>query len=147
MSISTNLRLTGDGLIPEEITSLVGVAPVISRRKGDSRISSSEKEIVAKFGLWTWKISDLEAPLGINQQIELLGVTFKNPTASLANLPNVENAWIDICVVSEAEAEQSAAVEILLDANSVATLHRLGLPVEFTFYPQLRKEPDPEYAE
>jgi hypothetical protein len=134
MLISVTLRISGDLLDPEEITAILNVIPRISRRKGDVRISSSKKEIVSKFGLWTWKSEDLSNILTINDHINRLKSTFEHAYALLPNLPNVENAWVDICIVdSEGEAGDSS-VEFLLDTGSTATLSDIGLPIEFTIY-------------
>lgn len=129
MSISINLRLTGDALNPETITAILKVEPTIARKKGDRRISTS-KEIVSKFGLWTWKILDQDESIGINQQIEQLGNTFKDLNLSLKDLPHVDEAWIDICVVNDTGRDTC----LLWDFGSIEIFHRLRLPVEVTVY-------------
>jgi hypothetical protein len=134
MTISITLRLTGDDLIPQEITSLLGVDPTLSRAKGEIKISSTSKEIAAKTGLWTWKVSDFENDIGLLDQIELLWAKFRPAGAVLKRLPGVENAWIDLCVVRDPESQESASVELFLDEKSIGSLYSLGLPIEITVY-------------
>lgn len=134
MQISVTVRVSGDSLVPEEITSILHVTPHVARRKGDVRMSSSGKEIVSKFGLWTWKSEDVSEALTINDHINRLQVTFAHAYASLGNLPHAENTWVDICIVKSDGEEGDARVEFLLDANSIAILHDVGLPIEFTIY-------------
>jgi hypothetical protein len=141
MLISVTLRITGDLLDPEEITAILSVAPRISRCKGDVRISSSKREIVSKFGLWTWKSEDPLNALTINDHINRLKDTFEHAYALFPNLPNVENAWVDICIVDGEGEGGDSSVSFLLDKESTAVLSDIGLPIEFTIY---RSLPDDE---
>lgn len=133
MQISVTLRVSGECLIPEEITSILHVTPHVARRKGDVRISSSGKEITSKFGLWTWKSEDRPEMLTINEHIDRLQAALGHAYSLLGNLPHAENTWIDICIV-KSEAEGDSHIEFLLDAKTIATLGKIGIPVEFTIY-------------
>lgn len=135
MTISVTLRLTGDDLIPQEITSFLAVDPTTSRRKGEIRISSTKKEIVAKTGVWAWKISDFENDLGLLDLIENLRAKFQLAGVVLKKLPGVENAWVDLCVESDAGSQERAVVELFLDEKAIGSLYALGLPIEITVYP------------
>ena len=134
MKISVTLRATGDCLIPEEITAILGVTPHLSRYKGDVRTLSSGKEIVSKFGFWNWKSDDLSGTLTINDHIGLLHSALGHAYSSLNSLPNAENVWIDICIVKDEAQPGDSAVEFTLNVNSMGILHDFGLPTEFTFY-------------
>ncbi len=140
MLISVTLRIAGDLLDPEEITAILNVAPRVSRRKGDVRISSSKREIVSKFGLWTWKSEDLSNTLTIDDHINRLKSTFQHAYALFPNLPNVENAWVDICIVDSEGEGGDSSVSFLLDKKSTATLSNTGLPIEFTIYRSLQED-------
>ncbi len=134
MSISITLRITGDFLVPEEITSILGVKPHIFRRKGDVRTSPSKKEIISKFGLWTWKSDDLTDQLTIDDHINHLKNTFQHTYRLLSDLPNAESVWLDICLVKAEIDVSSEQSSFLLNMQSITTLKDFGLPVEFTFY-------------
>jgi hypothetical protein len=134
VKISITVRVSGDRLDPEEITDILHVTPHVARRKGGMQISSSGKEIRSKFGFWTWKSEDITGTLTVNDHINRLRVVFEHAYISLGDLPQAENTWVDICIVRSVEEEGDAHVEFLLDAKSVAILHDIGLPVEFTIY-------------
>jgi hypothetical protein len=133
MQISITLRLSGELLSPDEITKILNVTPHVARRKGEVRVSSG-KEIVSKIGLWTWKSEDLANALTINDHINRLRITFEHVYKLFADLPNTENAWVDICIVKTDDEESDSTVEFLLDTKSIAILNNMGLPVEFTMY-------------
>lgn len=134
MLISVTLRIAGDLLNPEEITTMLNVVPRVSRRKGDVRVSSSKKELVSKFGLWTWKSEDPSNTLTISDHINRLKSTFEHAYALFPNLPNVENAWVDVCIVDSEGEGGNSSVSFLLDKESAAALSETGLPIEFTIY-------------
>ena len=134
MQISATLRVSGDQLDPDEVTSILRVAPHVARRRGDVRVSSSGKKIVSKFGLWTWKSENALEALTINERITQLNATFAHAHAAIRDLPHAENTWIDICIVKSDAEESDASAEFLLDAKSISILHNFGLPVEFTVY-------------
>ena len=134
MQISVTVRVSGDCLLPEEITSILRVTPHVARRKGDVRISSSGKEIVSKFGLWTWKSEDISETLTINDHINRVQAVFEHAYSSFGNLPHAENTWVDICIVKGDLEDGDARIEFLLEAKSIAILRDIGLPIEFTIY-------------
>ncbi|MEB0084969.1 DUF4279 domain-containing protein, partial [Glaciimonas sp. Gout2] len=99
MLISVTLRVKGDLLDPKGITAILNVVPHVSMYKGETRISSSKREIVSKFGLWEWYSDDASNTLTIDDHIKRLKSTFQHAYDLLPNLPNVDNAWVDICIV------------------------------------------------
>jgi hypothetical protein len=137
MLISITLRFTGDLLDPEEITSILDVIPHVSRRKGDVRIYSSQKEVVSKFGLWEWRSKDSSETLAITAHIDRLKSVFEHAYDLFPNLPNVKNSWVDICIVGSEVEGADSSVSFLLDKESMVKLSEIGLPVEFTIYHSL----------
>lgn len=134
MKMSVTVRVSGDCLLPEEITAILRVTPHVARRKGEIRISSAGKEIVSKFGRWIWKSEDMSQTLPINEHINRLQVVFKHTYPSFCNLPHAENTWIDISIVKNDPQDGDACMEFLLEAKSIAILSDIGLPVEFSIY-------------
>src|SRR5438552_1140394 len=68
------LRVTGDSLDPEEITTLLGCQPTTSYRKGDAvEGSKTGRAYIKKLGTWVLEVSD-RTPENLEGQIsELLG--------------------------------------------------------------------------
>lgn len=62
------LRISGDDLIPDEITKLLGASPMSSQTKGDRIVGKAEYVRIAKAGLWRLCASDRE-PEDIDGQI------------------------------------------------------------------------------
>lgn len=141
MLISIRLRFTGNHLNPDDITAILNVAPCVARHTGDVRITSTNNKIISKFGLWEWK-SEPSNTLTINEHIGRLKNTFGHEYELIPNLPNVENAWVDILIVVGDEEEVVSSTSFILDTESISTLHHMGLLAEFTIYvlPQRDKE-------
>lgn len=132
MFISVTLVITGDLLDPEEITAILNVTPHVSRRKGGVRVYNSQKKIISKFGLWEWRSRDLSETLTINDHVNRLKSTFEHAYGLLPSLPNAENAWIDVHIVTGDKDEGITSVVFLMDTETISTLRNIGLPVEFT---------------
>ena len=67
------LRISGDELLPDEISALLGAKPSQAQAKGQELTFSSGRTRVAKFGLWRLFSSDTE-PENLDAQVsELLG--------------------------------------------------------------------------
>jgi len=67
------LRISGDQLIPDEVTKLLGRSPSRSCSKGDKRFLSDDRVLVEKHGFWSLQATDA-VPENIDAQVaELLG--------------------------------------------------------------------------
>jgi len=67
---AATLRVIGDDLVPQEITSLLGADPTLAHAKGESLIGSKTGKVrIAKFGMWQMCVSDRE-PADLDGQIE-----------------------------------------------------------------------------
>lgn len=69
-SVAT-LRVSGDDLRPEEITALLGASPTHAQIKGETLVSASGRERIARFGMWRLRAKDTE-PEDLNAQVEEL---------------------------------------------------------------------------
>jgi len=69
-----SLRVTGDALVPEEISRLLGTEATQAQRKGDDIIGASSGQVrIAKIGMWRL-IAESREPEDLGDQIdELLG--------------------------------------------------------------------------
>lgn len=69
-----SLRISGDDLIPEEISQLLGASPTRAHRKDEAiRIGTSSRTRIAKFGGWALHATQT-APEDLDAQVaELLG--------------------------------------------------------------------------
>ena len=71
------LRIIGDDLVPEELSSLIGASPTRAERKGDA-IPIRTGERIAKTGGWRLEATATE-PENLDAQVpEILGVLTSN---------------------------------------------------------------------
>jgi hypothetical protein len=79
---AVGLRIVGDDLVVEEITRWLGKQPTHCAAKGDVRIGKSERQTVARSGIWTLNAADC-SPGDLSAQIVNL----------LSNLPADLALW------------------------------------------------------
>lgn len=67
------LRINGDGLVPDEISRIIGSEPSHSHRKGDRFVGPDGSTYQRKSGQWSLEATD-RSPEDVNDQIaEILG--------------------------------------------------------------------------
>jgi hypothetical protein len=68
-SAKAALRIIGDSLIPEEVTSLLGATPTKAQRKGQELRGSSGTSRTAKFGMWRLQAAET-TPGDLDAQVQ-----------------------------------------------------------------------------
>lgn len=131
MLISLTLRIYGEHLDPEDVTAALAVQPTLARKKGDISRSPSNKEIVQKSGIWAWRS---EGGLSLDEHIRNLNATFEHTFSNFLKLDHVERALVDVCIVESERTQSDVTAFVAMDCDSISALHRLGLPLEFSFY-------------
>ena len=121
--ISVAIYVKGDQLEPAEITSLIGVQPDEAFSKGDPWLSPASGLHHRLTGLWSLRLDDPPSVLDA-----ILSLATKVGSRSLARLPHVDEAYVDVYVGSVA----SELVSFEMDAGCIETLSRLELPVRVT---------------
>jgi hypothetical protein len=71
-SVAT-LRISGDALVPDKISKLLGAMPTLSRVKGETWRGKTESEHVAKTGQWHLAAADRQPEDVDGQVAEILG--------------------------------------------------------------------------
>jgi len=79
------LRITGDDLVPADVTAALGCEPTRSWAKGDM-LTSFRTTRTAGFGMWTLQAEETE-PADVDAQI----------TAILSRLTPDEMIWTELC--------------------------------------------------
>jgi hypothetical protein len=75
---AATLRISGDDLVPEDVSILLGSQPTTSYRKGDVKSMRSGGELKRKTGSWSLQTADHE-PENLDMQVaELLGGLTQN---------------------------------------------------------------------
>jgi hypothetical protein len=79
------LRVTGDHLVPDEVSTLLGCEPTKSWARGDVLTSSGARR-VSRFGLWSIEATET-APADLDAQVD----------AILGRLTADETVWAGLC--------------------------------------------------
>jgi hypothetical protein len=81
MRSRATLRIIGDGLVPDEITSLLGCEPTSVQSKGEVIRGNTGRERIAHIGLWRLRAEE-RTPEDLNAQIaEILDRLNPDPEA------------------------------------------------------------------
>ena len=134
MLISVRLYVQGEELRPTEITKLLGVLPVRSHARGDTRTLPDGKTVAQKIGVWVWKTGMDAEDASLGDCIQSLRKTFDQSRGVLTSLPNAESTWVDVHVVGDRGREDDSDGEVVLSLapEDLGALTALGLPVEVT---------------
>lgn len=126
----TSLYLRGDDLLPDQISSLVGLEPTEAHRKGKTWTTSSNKQVVEKTGAWSWTRSiETEDVAGVFSEFLAAlpsGVQFRA-------LPGVREAYLDVFVANGADEHGGGESQLILDPQCLNRLASIGLPLQLTF--------------
>jgi hypothetical protein len=127
------LRISGDALVPDEVTAQMGVAPTTSHRKGDVRRLSSGRDVVRRTGIWRLEVGDRE-PENLNAQVAEL----------LALLPQDLGIWRTLSQAFEIDLFCGLFMEesnegLSLSSETLAALGLRGIEVGLDIYAPTRE--------
>jgi hypothetical protein len=125
---STTFRLHGDELNPDEVTSLLGVQPSDSRKKGSFWHTPNGKPLIAQTGRWALKV-ERAAPGDISKQIRQL----------LARMTDDLGIWRDLTSRFEADVFCGLWLNRLNEGETLAPdvllmLGQRNIKLEFDIY-------------
>ena len=125
VTFKVSLRIIGDGLVPSEVTAMLGCAPTDSRRKGDA---VETEHFIAKSptGVWCLKAEGNET---IDQAINALLDHVSDDVAVWAELARRYRAEFFIGVFSD-----TSQVGLRITAETLKRLSRFGLSVGLDIY-------------
>lgn len=126
-----SVYLKGDNLVPEVLTARLGIEPSRSHKRGDKSTTPTGKEIVKQTGLWKFGIHT-KSPIDLPSLLESIGTKLLLREVVLADLPGVEEAYIDIFIAKGANEGGGGTCEFHLNRASLNALGKLDLPVQFT---------------
>lgn len=130
MKIDVSVYLRGDSLDPLVVSALLGIEPSKSQRKGECWRTSSNREVTAKIGVWA--IVSGASSSGLQAILEEVTTRFRDNRINLSEIADVEEAYVDVFVAIDAEADGGGTCNFQLSKENVSALDALGLPVQFT---------------
>ena len=130
-SYQLSVYLKGDSLDPAEVSGLLCVEATKSHAKGKGWITSSQKEVTERTGLWALVLQG-SAGEELSALVARMKAALEHRCAPLVGLPGVQEAYLDVLALIDADDDGGGNCEFILDIRSVADLHAVGLPVKFT---------------
>lgn len=130
-SYQLSLYIKGDELDPDELTALLRIEATKSHAKGKKWVTSGQKEVVEKTGLWALVLrgdGDEELSTLVSRMKAELG----RGRTSIDHLPGVQEAYLDVLALIDADEDGGGTCEFSLDMQSITDLYAIGLPVHFT---------------
>jgi hypothetical protein len=128
------LRIVGDDLIPEEITTLLGVSPSSAQLKGEKMIGRMDAERTAEFGMWRFHVAERE-PGDIDGQI---GEIFGQMTGDLAVWQGVTKRYkVDLFCGLFLKGSNEG---LTLSPKSLAALGERGITMGLDIYSNSRND-------
>lgn len=128
--VMVGIYLKGHDLDPREITEAIGITPTVAHGRGETQKTSSGHEFVTKTGVWGFVID--EDPAEVVDVVASLIAALGRQEDSLANLPQVEYAYIDIFVAADSDEDGEGTCEMALTDLQIKALSNYGLPICFT---------------
>lgn len=129
-TVDVTLYLRGDALDPEQASQLLGVKPSKSQKKGEERVTSTNRKIVVKTGLWAFAAKSKTE--SISALVGELAFAIGDGVQNLPSIPGVQEAFLDIFMAIDAEPEGGGTCEFELSFNDLRLLERFGIPVKVT---------------
>jgi hypothetical protein len=92
---SATLLISGDSLVPDELTALLGVQPTLGIRKGETFRASHGEEIEARKGKWFFG-GNWRSPPDLDEQISELLLALPSRTELWVELTSRFECWLSI---------------------------------------------------
>ncbi|HFF3760008.1 TPA: hypothetical protein ACKQBZ_003526 [Stenotrophomonas maltophilia] len=125
------LYLRGAELRPEVLSGILNAKPTRAHEKGNRWVTSAGSEVVERMGLWVLSLQGEQAD--IPRMISSIGRLVGSAGIPMAELPGVDEAFLDILVISAANETGGGTCELSMEAETAHGLGQLGLPVQMTF--------------
>ena len=124
------LYLRGDNLDPAQASRLLGLEPTKSQRKREERLTSTNRKVVAKVGLWALVAESKSDDLSV--LIDELASKLGDRAALLPSVPGVQEAFLDVFIAIDADPDGGGTCEFQLSAEDLHSLKQVGVATRFT---------------
>lgn len=122
------LYLRGDKLDPRHVSAMLGVEPTEAQKKGESRVTSTNKHFYTKTGLWS--LVDKRDSMDLGAFIEEISEKFGDK--SVAEIAGVDEAYVDIFVAKNSDEDGGGTHAFEVSQKSILALSGLGLSIRVT---------------
>lgn len=128
--IDVTLYLRGDELEPTTVSAILGVVPSKAHCKGDVTFTSTNREVVARTGLWSYAVKSKDK--NISQMFTELNKDMGDVYHKVSQIKGLSEAYVDVFVAIDSVPEIGGTFEFELIPEAVTALNSLGIPVRFT---------------
>jgi hypothetical protein len=126
-----SIYLKGEALDPSELTELLGAEATKSHEKGKKWFTTSQNEVVEKTGLWALVLQG-DSGEDLSGLASRMKARLSHRSTSLDALPGVQEAYLDVLVMADADDDGGGTCEFALEKMAIADLNAIGLPIQFT---------------
>jgi Domain of unknown function (DUF4279) len=127
---SVTLYLRGDALDPAHVSTVLGMQPSRAQSKGERRTTQTNREFVTSTGLWALA-AEPEAR-DLSQPLDELASKVGDLGSILTTISGVTDAYVDIFISTDADADGGGTCEFQLSERHLRTLSGIGIPIQFT---------------
>ncbi|MFA5204962.1 MAG: DUF4279 domain-containing protein [Lentisphaeria bacterium] len=120
--------INGDRLDPDYVSRVIGIQPSDARKKGDVRITCTNKRCVSKTGIWLFQPQSYSTP--ISEQINELLNALSGAPMQISKIDGVEVAFVDLFVPTDDGPKKTIWFD--LTHQQIEQIYKLGLYVSFT---------------
>ena len=128
-NITVGLYLRGDDLDPALVSKVLGMSPSRSQRKGEKRVTSTNKEYTTRIGLWAL-FSETDSNV-LSDHFAQLVLKLGTNGDTLRNIPGVEEAYFDVFMARTADEDGGGTFEFDFDAEQLAAISNFGISIKF----------------
>jgi len=128
--LEVGLYLQGEDLDPAQISQLLGLEPTKSQRKGDERFTLTNRKVIAKIGMWALMAQSDSNDLSV--LIDELASKIGDKAVLLSTASEVQEAFLDVFIATDAEPEGGGTCEFQLSAEDLISLKRFEIATHIT---------------
>ena len=127
--VRASIVIRGLELDPRTVSEKIRVEASRVQRKGDTKITSTHKLVVAKIGLWELG-SGIESN-DICGHIDKLAAKISGKADLIKSIDGVSEAYLDVFIAADADPDGEGTVYLNLGSECINNLYAIGLPAKF----------------
>jgi hypothetical protein len=127
--VAVSVCIRGVELNPHLVSDTLGIVPSRLQRKGDIKITSTNKTVVAKIGLWNLD-SGVESK-DICEHIDKLATKIGGKADLIRSIEGVSEAYLDVFIAADADPDGGGTIYLNLDSECINNIFTIGLPASF----------------
>lgn len=130
LKVTVGLYVRGDGLNPDSVSNVLGIEPSWSQEKGERKVTSTGREVIAKTGVWALVVAADSSELADHIGVLISKIGMKGQ--HISSILGVDDAYVDVFVAALSDTYGEASCAFELNVKVLAALKDMGLPLRLT---------------